>query len=58
MNVVPQNNGCWFCHQKDGDLNFCFEFDTYLHLECLELAALTDSNDEVQIMLCEFGLQY
>ena len=56
MTILPNNGGCWFCHEKNGDLQFCCEFDTYLHIECLLLAKQTDDpeNRELQIMLREF----
>lgn len=49
--------GCWFCKKEEGSMIFCCEFDTYLHLECLRLAAKDRSaqDRELEIILNELG---
>ena len=32
---LPQDGGCWYCHTDDPPLTFCFEFDTYIHTQCI-----------------------
>lgn len=29
------DGGCWYCLNDSGDMNFCDEFDCYIHIECL-----------------------
>ena len=48
--AYPHEGGCWYCCTKDDDLVFCCEFDTYVHLECLEEALKDPDNREAQIM--------
>ena len=38
--VSPNDGGCWFCHTNEGEMYFDFEFDTYVHLECVVKALL------------------
>lgn len=35
-NVSPVNGGCWYCRIKDSSLVFCWEFDTFIHIECIK----------------------
>lgn len=30
----PDDGGCWYCYTDDGQLAFCWEFDTWVHPEC------------------------
>jgi hypothetical protein len=41
--VSPAEGGCWFCHTVSDGMAFDYEFDTYVHLECVR-KALEDSN--------------
>lgn len=52
---APQDGGCWYCHTDDGDMLFSTEFDTYVHMKCLEATvAENDPNDrEAAIMAAE-----
>ena len=52
----PNEGGCWYCFQKDDDLLFSWEFDTFVHLECIRHAAKKNPQDrEAQIFLSEFS---
>jgi hypothetical protein len=52
--VSPVNGGCWFCRRKHGELAYSTEFDTYLHIACLQNALLRAGNDrETKIMAAE-----
>lgn len=47
----PNNGGCWFCNHKNDEMVFDMEFDTYLHLGCLESELKNNpDNKEAQIM--------
>ena len=51
----PTEGGCWYCHNDDGEMVFSMEFDTYLHLECIQTAAKAFADDpEVKIFKDEF----
>ena len=55
----PQDGGCWYCHTDDPPLSFCSEFDTYIHIKCIEdeLAKPSSQYDpELEIIAIEFGL--
>jgi hypothetical protein len=56
--LSPSDGGCWFCHGRPETpgLYFCWEFDTYVHLECLrdELQETPD-NQEAQVMADELA---
>lgn len=41
--ISPADGGCWFCYTVSGDMAFDYEFDTYVHLECVR-KALEDPN--------------
>jgi hypothetical protein len=58
MKCDPHDGGCWYCSTDDGEMVFCHEFDTFLHLECLkeELKDADPDNLELQIIAREFGL--
>jgi hypothetical protein len=46
-NIAPKDGGCWYCHKNDGILYSCWEFDTYIHLECiLERKKEIEKNNE------------
>ncbi len=34
--VSPVDGGCWFCHTTTEPLEFCWEFDCYVHLDCID----------------------
>lgn len=34
--VGAVRGGCWYCGDDEGILDFSCEFDTYLHMECLQ----------------------
>lgn len=58
--VSPRDGGCWYCHKDNGDLVFCFEFDTYIHLECIdkrgeEIKRNNEYDPEWEIIAQEFG---
>lgn len=38
VNISPNNGGCWFCHTQDDDLVFDWEFDTFVHENCIKSA--------------------
>lgn len=49
--VSPHEGGCWFCHHDTPQgLVFDFEFDTWIHLSCLNEAVKDPNNEEAQIM--------
>lgn len=48
---LPNDGGCWFCHTDNQPLVFDCEFDTFVHLTCLQRALAMNPNDpEAQIM--------
>ena len=50
-NVPPQKGGCWYCHHDTPQgLVFDFEFDTFVHLSCLNEAVKDPNDEEAQIM--------
>jgi hypothetical protein len=53
----PNDGGCWYCWTKEGLLTFSFEFDTYLHLQCVKnwLWAFPD-DEEGKIFAQEFSI--
>jgi hypothetical protein len=42
--LTPSEGGCWFCFKDECDA-FDYEFDTYVHLDCVR-KALKESNGE------------
>lgn len=55
--VSPCDGGCWFCYTDEGQMAFSTEFDTWLHLECLNEALEDDpKHPEALIIKREFGL--
>jgi len=58
--VPPSQGGCWYCYNKDNlnDMEFSFEWDTNVHLECLKEALQDPNNEEAKIIAREFGLDY
>ncbi len=44
-NIHPCDGGCWYCHDDSLPLAFSCEFDTFIHLRCLEEAVVADPND-------------
>lgn len=53
--VSPSDGGCWYCNQASGDdLRFSSEFDTNVHLECIQNVLEGDPGDpEARIMSVE-----
>ena len=48
--LKPSDGGCWFCSTDDeGEWLFSSEYDTNLHIECLEKAL--DEGDELAIIM-------
>ena len=33
--VPPERGGCWYCYKGTGDFLFSWEFDTFIHLQCI-----------------------
>lgn len=46
---------CWYCYSPPGDdLEFSWEFDTWVHLSCIKDSIATDPSDqEAQILARE-----
>lgn len=42
----PTEGGCWYCFTTEDGLVFSREFDTYLHLLCLERYLKANPTDE------------
>jgi len=45
--VDPGKGGCWYCFNDDEPISFCHEFDTAIHIECIQ--------DHVRRMLEKVG---
>lgn len=45
MNKSPQEGGCWYCHTEDENLVFSLEFDTFVHVKCIQAAIEADPTD-------------
>lgn len=45
-NFPPDQMGCWYCHHKDSDLVFSREWDSCVHIYCIQNAITRDPNDE------------
>jgi hypothetical protein len=54
MEVTPNNGGCWFCNTDSGELYFSFEFDTYVHKDCVR-EKYEKCNIEAKIIMREFN---
>lgn len=52
MKCSPQDGGCWYCHTKDDNLVFCWEFDTYIHEACAKRAITDDPEDREAQIIC------
>ena len=48
-NVSAGQGGCWFCNNKDDDMVFDTEFDTYVHVDCIQ-DNLYNPDSEAQFM--------
>lgn len=55
----PSRGGCWYCWTKDPEPDrFSFEFDTFLHLECLKRWLVGHpKDDEAHIFAAELGVK-
>lgn len=43
---IPENDPCWYCHCPPGDdLVFTWEFDTFVHLDCIRERLSSDPAD-------------
>lgn len=68
MNCPPEHSGCWYCmtdfDSVEGWLTCC-EFDTVMHVECLEYEhnenrgnkCYSDGTEELDIILREQGYE-
>jgi hypothetical protein len=45
MKTSPNEGGCWFCYDDEGEMYFSVEFDCYYHLNCLRKARQDDPNN-------------
>ena len=43
--VSPSKGGCWYCFIQDDKLLFDTEFDTFVHLSCVEKAVRNEPED-------------
>lgn len=51
MNKSPSQGGCWYCYDDAPQgLVFDTEFDTFVHLSCLNEAVKNPNDEEAQIM--------
>lgn len=44
--VGAHAGGCWYCGIKERDLVFCWEFDTYVHVRCVQVRLSLHPDDE------------
>ena len=57
MECSPQNGGCWYCSTDDPPLTFCFEFDTFIHIDCINVQIEKGQYDpELEIIRREFAI--
>ena len=58
--LSPNAGGCWYCSTDNPPLSFCFEFDTYIHIDCIKQqidGLFPDEIDqELEIIAREFNL--
>ncbi|ASF41462.1 hypothetical protein CEH05_07580 [Halobacillus halophilus] len=56
QNLPAQDLGCWYCETFDAHLFASHEFDTNVHLNCIQTALAKDPEDpEAQIFKREFS---
>lgn len=36
MTISPNQGGCWICQTEGGEMEFDYEYDTWVHPKCLE----------------------
>jgi len=53
MKRDPNDGGCWFCCEDDGEMLFSMEFDAWFHDECLQ-KALAEHDPEAEIIADEY----
>lgn len=58
MKKHPNEGGCWFCHDDEGEMIFSWEFDCWLHEECLRKELAGPYNPEAEIMAREFSIPF
>lgn len=58
MNKHPNQGGCWYCHDDEGEMLFSVEFDCYIHEKCLRNALKDEKDREAQIMGRELNNPY
>ena len=46
-------DSCWYCKKFDGEMKFCWEFDTFVHVACVQQAAKNKEDREAQIIADE-----
>lgn len=49
--VSPNHGGCWFCHTQGEDMYLDWEFDTFVHLECIIDALKSNKNDSEALLM-------
>jgi len=53
--ISPMEGGCWYCGRKHGvDLAFSCEWDTMVHISCIEKQSKDDM--EASFFAREFGI--
>ena len=59
MKKSPNEGGCWFCQDDEGEMFFSYQFDCLFHKECLHKAlAKAEWNPEAEIIADEMGINY
>jgi hypothetical protein len=54
-NVSASDGGCWYCETDEGEMPFSFDFDCWLHIDCLRARLNSHPNDiEALIFAREF----
>ena len=53
MKRDPNDGGCWFCVEDDGEMLFSMEFDVWFHEECLH-DTLAEHDPEAEIIENEY----
>jgi hypothetical protein len=61
MECSPVAGGCWYCHTDAPPLVFCWEFDTFIHIDCIKNQITKNLENkeydpELEIIRKEFGL--
>ena len=48
--ITNAGNGCWFCGLVDEELVFDYEFDTYVHIACIQQVLKEGDEDDERTM--------